>query len=258
MRPAAAVAILLLPTAALATPHLLPYTYGYATNPAESFEVEQYVDLTPVPAFDTQNNQYDTFKAILTTELEYGLTDRLEVGLYLQLSNDPGSGTGQWPLFFDGLKERARLRLAEPGEWPVDVSLYLELAELATEFEVEGKVNLERRLGPVTLLANLWLEREQYYRGVGEWAFNPTGGVSVQLHPAIHLGLEYWMRWEFGGPANSAQPARHFLGPALLLQSKKVWLSVAPYLRLDNWNTPARVGDLYGRVYVRAIIGVEL
>lgn len=254
----AATATVLLPFCALATPHLLPYTYGYATNPAESFEVEQYVDVTPVPAFDLTGAQFDTFKATLITELEYGLTDRLEVGLYLQLSNDPGSGTGQWPLFFDGLKERARLRLAEPGEWPVDVSLYLELAELSTELEVEAKVNLERRLGPVTLLANLWAEREQYYRGVGEWALNPTGGFSIQLHPAIHLGLEYWMRWEFGGPANTAQPARHFVGPALLLQGKKVWLAVAPYLRLDGWSTAPRVGDIYGRVFVRAIIGVEL
>jgi hypothetical protein len=253
-----AVVLALLPSAAFATPHLLPYTYSYATSPPGEFEVEQYVDVTPVPAFDQQAEQLLTMRAVLTTELEYGLTDRIELGLYFQLSNNPGGGSGDWPLFFDGLKERARLRLAEPGEWPVDVSLYLEVAELSTEVELEAKVNLERRFGPVVALANLWAEREWYYRGAAEWVFNPTGGLSWELSPAIHVGLEYWMRWEFGGPANSAQPARHFLGPALLLQSKKVWLAIAPYLRLDGWNTAPRIGDLYGRVYVRAIVGAEL
>ena len=254
----AALLACLLPAAALGTPHLLPYTYSYATNPGGAFEVEQYVDFTPVPVFDAMGNRFLSPRGILTTELEYGLTDRLELGFYFQLSTDTAAGTGDIPLQLDGVKQRARLRLADAGEWPVDVSLYLEVAELATEVELEGKVNLERRFGSLTLLANLWGEREWYYRGVSEWVLNPTGGVSWQLTPALHLGLEYWMRWEFGGPANMVQPAHHFIGPALLLQGKQVWLAVAPYLRLDGWNVAGQIGDQYGRVWIRTIIGVEL
>ena len=51
-----------------------------------------------------------------------------------------------------------RTRLAEANEWPVDVSLYLELETMHDELSLEGKVNLQKRLGPVRILSNLWAE----------------------------------------------------------------------------------------------------
>lgn len=252
---------LLSPVAAQATPRALPYTYPYGTLQRGALELEQYADLTPVRTLDTTGAINYTSRGILTTELEYGLLDRLELGLYVQLSDDPGSGTGDSPLHFDGLKQRLRLRLAEAGEWPVDVALYGELAELRTEFEIEAKVILEKRVGRFQLLTNLWAEYELYYAGRREWVLNPTAGASFEITPAVHLGAEYWMRGEFGGgaPAGAFNPAvHHYVGPALLMHFNRFWWVVAPYLRLDSWSRPSQLGDQFGRVWVRAIVGIEL
>jgi len=246
--------------AAWANPRALPFTYPYETLPKDGLEVEQYVDLSPVRSYDTSGRLTWTPRAILTSEIEYGLTDKLELALYFQFSNDPGASSGEDALRFDGIKQRLRYRLAEQGDWPVDVSLYLEVAELRNEIEVEAKVNLARRFGPVRLMANLWVEREFYYTGDQEWVLHPTAGATVQIFPWLNLGLEYWMHWELGGPGEgtfNAQP-HHFLGPAFMVQFKRLWWSVAPYIRLDGLSRVPQRGDLFGRVWVRSVIGIDL
>jgi hypothetical protein len=253
--------LLLLPSVARANPHALPYSYPYATLPDGELEIEQYVDLTPVPSEDSNGNSVMAPLGILTTEVEYGITDKLELGLYLQFSDNPGSLNGviyPAPLNFDGVKQRLRYRLANAGEWPVDVSIYGEVAELQTEVELEGKINLEKDFGRLQVLVNLWGEREFYFSGRQEWVANPTAGASWQITPSLHLGLEYWMHAEFSDDETGFNPApHHFIGPAFLFQSNHFWVAAAPYLRLDRWSRSAQLGDEFGQLWVRTIIGIE-
>ena len=94
------------------------------------------------------------------------------------------------------------MRLAEAGEWPVDIALYGELVEYTTEFEIEAKIILEKRFGKLRVAANAWAEREFYYSiNQQDWILNPTVGLTYQLTPAVHAGLEYWMRVEFSEPS---------------------------------------------------------
>jgi hypothetical protein len=253
-------ATLLIAGAALANPRALPFTYPYETLAKDNLELEQYVDLTPVRSYDLTGTLTWTPRAILVTEIEYGLTDRLELGLYFQFSSDPGASSGEDALRFDGVKQRLRYRLMEQGDWPVDVSLYFEIAELRNEIEVELKLNLQRRFGPVRVMVNLWIEREFYFNGDQEWVLHPTAGVTVQLTPWLHLGLEYWMHAELGGPGEGTFNAapHHFLGPAVMVQFKRLWWSVAPYVRLEGWGRAAQRGDQFGRVWVRSVIGIDL
>lgn len=246
-----------------ADPHSLPYNYPYSTLPRGMSEVEQYVDMTSVKAFDLSGGQPTTLRSVLVTEIEYGITDRLELGLYFQFANDPGAGTGgATPLQFDGLKQRLRYRFADAGVWPVNVAVYGEVAELADEIELEAKIILDRRLGRWHLIANLWGEREFYYSGRREWVANPTGGVAFEVVPAFHVGVEYWMHGEFGATPAEAKGFNeffhHYVGPAFLVQGNRLWVAVAPYLRLDDWDRPGQVGDRFGRFWIRTIIGMEL
>ncbi|MES1171983.1 MAG: hypothetical protein ABUL77_01995 [Bacteroidota bacterium] len=248
-----------------ADPHPLPYSYPYSTLPRGMSEIEQYVDITPVRSFDSMGNPTTPMRGVLVTELEYGITDRLELGFYLQFSSDPGSTNGgDAPLRFDGLKQRLRYRFADAGVWPVNVAIYGEIAELQNEIELEAKIILDRRLGRWHLIANLWGEREFYHSGRREWVANPTGGASFEIVPAFHVGIEYWMRAEFGATEapGIAKPfnarAHHYLGPAFLLQGGRVWLAVAPYLRLDAWDRAGQFSDQFGRFWVRTIVGIDL
>ena len=74
-----------------ATPRPLPFTYTYDTLGKGETELEQYVDLTPVKAIDSSSGKPVWYTATqFQTEFEHGLTDRLELGLYVAFMPSPG------------------------------------------------------------------------------------------------------------------------------------------------------------------------
>jgi hypothetical protein len=253
-----------------ATPRPLPFTYTADTLDKGETEIEQYVDMTPVPALAAQNNTKVTYMATqFQTEFEHGLTDRLELGLYLALMPDPGSAYTQTATLTEGtgFKERLRYRLADAGEWPIDVALYGELVEYMTEFEIEAKIILERRIGKLRIAANAWAESEFYYLdGQRDWVLNPTIGATYQILPEFHLGVEYWMRVEFPqNPPPATRPfsagPNQFVGPAVMLNFGSLWWTTGVYLRANDIDrTPVAYpnNDDYGPVWVRTVVGLEL
>jgi hypothetical protein len=253
---------------ASASPHALPFSYPYETLPDGKLEVEQYADMVPVRV--ARENPDGTLegvygvRSILQTELEYGLTDRIEVGWYFLFKQGASSGTPA--LRFSGVKQRARVRLAEAGEWPVDVGLYFEIAELNDEIEFEEKILLAKRFGRINVLANLWVEQEYYFQtGDSKYIYNPTLGASYEITPRFLVGMEYWARGRFDSDVDTANDddtplggTHHYVGPTFLAQKSSVFLSVGTYVRLDNIGNSMQTGDPFGKLWVRALIGVEL
>jgi hypothetical protein len=256
----------------LATPRPLPFTYPNETLPEGALELELYTDVNPlrVPAASgdaTKGNIWSP-EYTLQSEFEYGLTDRVELGFYQVFEASPEPG-GDSPLIFDGLKWRVRTRFAEPGEWPVDVGLYLELETMHDELSLEGKVNLQRRFGPVRWMANLWAEeslsRPADTRAQGRAAhfiINPTTGLTVQVTPTFHPGVEFWARGEVKPTGDTDQDrendrVHYFVGPTAHLNFGKFWWSAGLYAHLNSTKTPA-VGDAYGPVWFRSVLGMDL
>jgi len=261
-----------LATPAFATPRTLPFSYPNETLPKGGLEVEMYTDVNPLrvaldPTGITPGNIWAP-EYRLQTEFEYGITDRVELGLYQVFEAAPLPG-GDNAFSFDGLKWRVRTRLAEPGELPVDIGLYLELETMHDELALEGKVNLQRRLGRVRLLANLWVE-EAWARPLdtkahgreAEFIINPTAGASFEVTPTFQPGLEYWARGQLiapGGPPQDRENARvhHFLGPTSHLNFGRLWWTAGLYFHLNTLRTPSP-GDAYGPVWFRSVIGLDL
>lgn len=251
--------------AAAANPRALPYTYPYETLTKGSFELEQFVDVTPSLALSTATGDPASVGLFLfTTELEYGITDRLELGLYFQLAPPLGEAfAGAGTIAPTATKQRLRYRFGREGELPVDISVYGELAETDREIEIEAKVNLQKRFGALRLMTNLWAEYEIYFNGQREWVINPTLGATYQVIPEFHVGVEGWMRAEFletNPPAVRAfgLGPHGYVGPALMVNFGKLWWSVGGYFRVTDVNRPAEVGDTFGRIWVRAVAGVEM
>jgi hypothetical protein len=267
--PAATFAVIALaaPKAA-ATPRPLPFTYTADTLPEGDMEVEEYVDMTPVKALTSDSGPYgETYLATqLQTEFEYGITDRLELGLYVAIVPSPGEEYQHYATLTEGtgFKERLRYRLADAGEWPVDVALYGEIVQYTNEFEIEAKIILERRIGNLRIAANAWAEREFGWAGGSEngWVLNPTAGATYQLTPGFHAGVEYWMRAEFPDNAPAQRPfslgPHQFVGPALLFNFGKLWWSTGVYARVDAVNHSAALDDNYGPLWVRTVVGFGL
>ena len=256
-------ALCALPASADANPRPLPFSYPYATLGHRDAEVEQFVDLTWVRALDTDGSLVWEPASVLTTELEYGLSDRVELGLYLQLSQHPNAGAGDGGLAFDGLKQRLRVRLSEADVWPVNVALYCEVAELRNEIELEAKVILERRFGRFQLVTNLWFEHEFYFSGRREWVLRPTAGALFQFSPAVVAGMEYWMSLEVDAkkpawPSAFNPSDQHYVGPTLMLQFSRFWWSTGAYVRLNDWSRSPQLGDAFGSLWVRTVIGIDM
>jgi hypothetical protein len=258
-------ALVFVGSAAHATPRTFPFTYNYETLPEGSAELEIYGDISPVKALSASTGAPAWYGATqFQAELEYGLLDRLELGLYVTFVPRPGDSLTQVATLTEGngLKQRLRLRLAEAGEWPVDIGLYGEVAENDSEVELEAKVIVQRRIGKVRAVANLWGEREFYYTPEKDWVLNPTLGAAYEISPKVQPGIEGWMRVEFPDSAPSPRPfnvgPHVYAGPTLLLNFGRIWWSNGIYLRCSNFGRSPAPGDSFGAVWARSIVGFDL
>jgi len=272
---ACAVLVLSASRSARATPRPLPFTYTTETLGQGELEVEQFADLTPVKGLDSNNNPTWYLGTQFQTEFEYGITDRLELGLYVVYVPTPATFL-EVPEMTEvtGVKERLRYVFADPGAWPLDVGVYGEIVEGQTEVELEAKVLLQRRVGKLRIDTNLWAEYELnlgspqagVLLGVHEKdiVLNPTLGATYEITPAVHLGAEGWMRVEFQDPAVSPRPPLAlgpavYAGPAVLFNFGKLWWSTGIYARVSQVDHVMLAGtESYGPVWMRTIIGLSL
>lgn len=265
---AAAAVVLGTSLPARANPRPFPFTYIYETEAEGEAEVEQYADVAPLRALSTvgsnQGKKAWYAQTQFQTEYEHGLTDRLELGLYVVVVPTPGESYTQTATTFEatGVKQRLKYRFADAGAWPVDLALYGELVETQRNFEVEAKIILQRRVGPVRVAANVVGEREFYYDGAREWEFFPSAGVTVPVDATFQPGIEWWMiaEWQdqFHGPRVYNLGPNHFVGPTVLLQFNKFWWSTGVYLHANELDHTIVPGDAYGHVWARTVVGFGL
>ncbi len=242
---------------AAANPRPLPFTYNVSTNPKGVAEVEQIADLVPIVVADGDGKRVRTLATQFQTEIEYGITDRLELGLYFVLSPQANIETTE----ATGLKQRLRWRLADEGAWPIDVALYGEVVENTREIEIEAKLILQRRFGNFLVATNLGADEEFYFGFKRELVLHPTLGVSYQVTPSFHAGLEYWMRAEFSnepGPRDFNAGPHHYIGPTMLFSWGKLWWSMGLYARANDFGRRMEIGDSLGNTWLRTMVGIQL
>lgn len=253
-----------------ASAHSLGVSYPYRTLGGEEVALLQYVDLRSQlqPNEDRElNPRFD-----LLTAYEYGISDRLEIGLYLAFD-----GSTEEPLAIDGSRQRLRARFGEPGQWPVDVGFNLEVVEFRDALAFEETVIIEKRLGRLTLLANTTLEEEfPGYRAGPALVLGQTLGADLQLVEHVHFGVEYWVRAVLleaeeealeglQAPADLtlALKYQNYLGPAISFQWERFWWTTSLFLRLDlaaaqRAGLPPVDERAFERLFVRSMLGFVL
>jgi hypothetical protein len=255
-----------------ATPRRLPFTYPNETLAEAAVEIEGYSDVNLLRSAADPNDPNAgniwTPQYIFQIELEYGLSDRWELGFYQIFRAEPQPG-GDNLMGFDGLKWRIRTRLAEPGQLPIDIGFYLELETMHDELSLEEKVNLQRRLGRLTWMANLWVEETlarpldtTAHGRTGHFIVNPTTGIVIQTTPGFHPGIEFWARGQVSPSGVSAQDrensrVHYFVGPTAHVNFGRLWWSAGLYVHANSVKPP-QPGDAYGPVWFRSVLGMEL
>lgn len=219
-------AALLAPTPALAqeSPPDFPRTYTYDQPFASWSEITVWntvvVDSSqPDEEFGRTGRRQG--RVAHSVEGEYGLTDRLSVGGYLDLDDAPGQ-----PLRFTEGRIEARYRFSNRQDLFVNPGLYVEYYIPRKGFgdqELETRIILDKDLNDFRLAAN---PRFSFATTGPQADGTPTAGLDLGIYYRRHLrfepGLEY--HGDFGRVGNW-KDEHHYLEPTMdiALGKQLVW-----------------------------------
>jgi hypothetical protein len=245
------------------------YTYEPEVLPKGAMEFEQWVTLRTQRTKGGAVQQGNFNRWQIREELEYGVTDRYTVSLYLNgqatsfkdFSATPPASTSKTE--FSGVSLENRYMVLNPANHTVGLTLYFEPRFSGDEAELEQKIIIGQRHGDWKWAFNLthaieW-ENDLHDR---EGELEATFGLTRDLGKHWSLGLEFrnhnalpdYRRWE-----NTA----FFLGPVVNYRQEKWWatLTVMPQIYGRDFFGGAdnvRGLDLAGheRVNIRLIFGI--
>jgi len=235
-------------TEAHADRRIFAYTYSYQTLPKGELELEYYLDAgingwddPKTPKRERDWSHVDWQHQI---ELEYGVTDRLDIGFYNVFSQEPFDS-----FRYEGVKLRSQYRFAERGELAVDPAVYLEVGYSGDEVKTEEMLILSKRLGRFDFSFNAKGEQE-YVVDDKEWEFEflPLLAAGYYFTNSVALSVEYvgTLKIEEGEVEHFA----NYFGPALSVAGGAFYWTLAVQPQLGS-NT-----DL-AAVQIRSLIGVE-
>ena len=210
------------------------WTYEYQTMPAGRVELETYYTLS-APDLDTPRGETFTEQQV---EIEIGMTDRFDFAVYQVFAQAPEEA-----LVSEGIKLRARYRLGEAGEYPLDPLIYFEYiggGDLTSQ-AIEAKLVLAKTSGPYTASTNWIIEVEEEEPAEWETKLEYSAGVGYRIERLLTLGLEA------RGGADG-----HYLGPVISHGTEKAWVALGSAVRL----MPVEEGE--PEFQVRMILGVML
>ncbi len=145
------------------------WTAPYETTDANEFELESY------SYFLTPSLSDNTHSLVQEFELEYGVTDRLQLGMYQVFNRDYPAGSGEASFMIEAL-----YKLAGRDRWIVNPLLYLEYErpwDFKSPNHLEAKLVLSKDIGRLNGTVN----------GIGEFEF---GGKS-DFSPELSAGASY-------------------------------------------------------------------
>lgn len=213
-------ALFLIASPAHAGQRKFAFSYESTTSPQGSIELENTV------AWKHDGTDGNSFE--FRHELEFGVTDRLQLAVYLaDWSYSQADGAA-----YEHSGVEAIYNLTNPTTDFLGSAVYLEVVGGDGVAEVEGKLLLQKNLGPLVVAYNLVLEGEWEGKNLDERAgeFAQTLGVSYELNPHFSVGVEAfheiplpdWKSSEdsivFAGPNASVRFGRFFVTAACLAQ----------------------------------------
>lgn len=226
---------------ARADEHLFGWVRGAETLPAKHFDAYQFGTLR------TGKRAGDYFGWDFNTELEYGVTDKLQVGFAVEQHyfdiQDVEELENQSQYRFGGLELSAKYRLLSPFKDKIGVALSMEVGYLPFD-DVAGIEQEEWDVVPTILLHKNFFDDTLIFQlnaGVKlAWGKKPAeeydyeltlqagAGVSYRFAPNWFFGLEAHWRSEF--PEMDLGFHEHtaiFAGPSLHYGAQKWWATAS-------------------------------
>jgi hypothetical protein len=200
--------------------------YASETVPSGRTMVELHSNFTAEGSKTTTDGTYPTNHQLHETiEITQGWTRWFETGLYIFTSAGPGDQGYQWV----GDHIRPRVRVPDEWNWPVGVSLSMEIGYQRPIFSRdtwtwEIRPIVDKQLGAWYLAFNPSLERSWHGPSVSAGVeFSPAVKVSYQMSKKLAAGFEYY--GSTGSLINFAPPAeqQHQIFPSIDLNVGPDW-----------------------------------
>lgn len=228
---AGAALLMLAAAAANAGERKFVFSYEATTTPAGTLEFEQGVTWKTSKKSDSDFDRFD-----VRHEIEWGVTDRFQLGFYVfDWRYQDGASVANNRAEFRDVAVEAIYNLSNPVTDPIGAALYGEVKGGDELFALEGKIILQKNLGPVILVWNGTLEAEWEGDDFDEdnGTLEQTFGVSYQLHPGLSVGAELLHEVEY---ADWSAWGDHvvYLGPNVSLATKKWWVTIAPLVQVTS------------------------
>ncbi len=208
------------------------YVYEATTSPKGHWELEHWA--TWKTAKET-NRDYDRFD--FRYEIEYGVTDNFQLGIYLsdwryEENRPKGKNRGDWRDFaIEGI-----LSLRNPTTDPLGIALYGEVKIGDELFELEGKVIVQKNMGPFVAAYNVTLEAEwegpDYSEDNGK--FEQALGVSYQFSPRFLAGIELVHEIAMPDWRGMRGKAVVYLGPNFSYRAPSWWATLTPLFQVSD------------------------
>lgn len=165
------------------------YTYESAVLPTGAKELEVWT--TPRIGREDYYVRFDE-----RLEFEIGLTDRLMTAFYLNwsaITAEVAPDTRESETEFGGVSSEWKYKLMDPVADGLGLALYGELSGGTDEFEIEGKLIVDKQVGDLILAGNLVLANEWELEAdetEAEQEVEIDLAVAYFLRPGLTAGLE--------------------------------------------------------------------
>ena len=209
---------------ASATERRFAVSYETTTAPAGTIEYEQHFEWEKGAGFDT---------FLFRQEVEFGITDRFQLAVYLydfEHAREAGMKSTKWA----GSGVELVYQMTDPNKSFLGSALYGEVLMNDTDLELEGKLLLQKNLGPLMIVYNGVVEahwEDRYTHQVG--VLEQTLGVSYQVHPSFSFGLEAKHEVEFDDWSHSGGNAV-FVGPNIAYRKGGFFIALAGLFRVSD------------------------
>lgn len=205
------------------------FSYETTTAPKGSVEIENWVTWKRTDNAEGKTDRFD-----FRHELEFGVTDRFQVGVYL----------ADWTYSPDDTEKKARYEhsgveliysLTNPTTNWLGSAVYLEILGGDEVFELEGKLLLQKNFGPVTVAYNAVLEAEWEGKDLEERTgeFQQTLGVAYDLSHGFSVGGELLHEVEFPDWGN-AEEGRVWAGPNVSFHVRNFYATAAGLFQVTD------------------------
>ncbi len=205
------------------------YTYETTTSPVGTWEYEQWM---------TWKHYDNKDRFDFRHELEYGITDRLQLGIYLADWRYENVDGGESETDYKSSGVDLIYQLTDPNKSAFGSALYGEVLVGDEKVQLEGKLLLQKNIGPLVLVYNAVLEAVWEGESLGsldeskaEW--KNTFGASYQINPNFFIGVEAVHEIEFAEWSDAGDHI-FYAGPNISFRKGNFFTTIAGLFQVTD------------------------